>query len=559
MAVTRKEGSSTIHVSPWKVQESDFFDGNIAEFVLNSPHWDKQPNKPILIDALNSQNHLSPAEIKSILGKLSFVLREKYGIVEGDAVCLLLTNAIELPALHMGILAVGGVVSPANIAYLPNELHHQLKVSQAKLIISLDEYRETAVRATTDFESVPVRNVISLKQIWQEALAAKGTLAPVKFQPGESKSRHAYYCFSSGTSGTPKGVTTTHQNIISNVTQSIISLQDNLYRPGSVFGAVLPMSHIYGLSTFIYTLPYLANTTVVFPKFDFKQLLERIAEHKISVLHIVPPMAVEFAKNPLLDQYPEVRGNLQSIMSGAAPLSESLSDSLIARIGCKIYQAYGLTETSPMCLLPSFDTKIYNCLSVGWLIPGLEARLVDVDGKDVHGINARGELWLRGPNVMAGYLKNPEATAEVFVESADHPLPWLRTGDVALVDETGQWYIVDRFKELIKSKGHQVAPAELESILLSHPDVVDVAVAGIYLPEEGTELPRAFVVLRNNVSPLAIKQWFDARVSRHKRLWGGLVVVSSVPKTASGKIQRRLLRDRTGDEVVGYRSSAPKL
>ena len=209
-------------------------------------------------------------------------------------------------------------------------------------------------------------------------------------------------------------------------------------------------------------------------------------------------------------------------------------------------------RTSPINHFPTYDLAGYDVESVGWLMPGLEGRLVDENGQDVHGFNERGELWLRGPNIMRGYIKNAEATAETF--SADGQ--WLRTGDVAIVNETGQWFIVDRFKELIKSKGHQVAPAELESILLSNPDVVDAAVTGIHMPEEGTELPRAFVVLRNaTVDPLVVKRWFDSKVARHKKLWGGLVVIDVVPKSSAGKIQRRILRDRKDDVVHGYRQS----
>lgn len=560
MALTKKEGNITVHLSPWQVEDEDFFRGNIADYMLSSPHWDKDPHKPILIDALDSKNRLSAADIKSKLGKLTYVLRETYGINEGEPVCLLLRNSIHIPLLHFAILATGGIVSPANIVYLPNELHHQLHLSQAKLVITTDEFKETVVRATKEFGPVAVQHIVTLDKLWKQMEQATGTLAPVKFSGEEGKTRPAYYCFSSGTSGVAKGVFTSHHNVISNVTQQILSSHETMYKPDTVFAAVLPMSHIYGLSIFVYVLPFLGNTSVVFPKYDFKQFLERISEHGISLLHIVPPMAVEFAKNPIVENYPLVKQHVKGIMCGAAPLSKSLGDGLIARLGCKIWQAYGMTEASPMCHLATFDSNVYNRESVGWLLAGLEARLVDDQGQDVHDFNSPGELWLRGPNVMQGYIKNPAANAEAFADpTASCGRPWFRTGDVAIVDETGQWYIVDRFKELIKSKGHQVAPAELESILLSHPDVADAAVTGIHLPEEGTELPRAFVVLRNNAEPLAIKQWFDSRVSKHKRLWGGLVVIDAVPKSPAGKIQRRLLRNRVGDVPVGYRSSNAKL
>lgn len=584
MALFRREGSVTIHSSPWKPAKTHF-NGNIAEFVLTSPAWASNPDDPIYIDSLDSNKVISSRDIKTALGKFAYLLQTKYDIQEGDVVCLLLLNSIYLPALHLGILAAGGIVSPASTAYLPNELHHQLNLSGAKIIITQDEFIDTARKAvspeTASELKKPLGNfdsIVTLTDLLTEVQSTDKSVAPVTFVNDDpttsSSSRHAYYCFSSGTSGAPKCVITTHSNIISNIEQQVISMQDTIYTSGNVFGAVLPMSHIYGLSTFIYVLPFLGHTTVVFPKWNFEHLLTKISEHKISILHIVPPMAVEFVNSSSLisKSYPLVRTYIKGIMSGAAPLSASLSKQLVSELDCSIWQAYGLTETSPINTFPAFDLKTYDSESVGWLMPGLEARLVDTsDGTDLHGCNVAGEMWLRGPNVMTGYLKNETATAETFApavasSSASSATPvtaphnqWLRTGDLALVSPNGQWYIVDRFKELIKSNGFQVAPAELESVLLSHPEVIDVAVTGIYVPEKGTEMPRAFVVLRASdphnsarVDPLSVKHWFDSRVSKHKRLWGGLVVVDVVPKTASGKIQRRLLRDRKNDVVYGY-------
>lgn len=554
MSLIQKKNNLTIHLSPWEFDISKVFRGNIAQYVLKSlAETDIPASKPLYIDALNSSNVITKADVLSTVGKIAYLLKTKYGVREGDAVCLLLTNSIYLPLLHLGILAAGGVVTPANIMYLPNELHHQLNLSRAVVIITQDAFINTAKKAAshTDPEPLYVNHIKTLPEIWTEIQETTESLEPLDYPGTTNEQKHAYYCFSSGTSGKPKGVITTHANIISNVTQQVISAKDNIYGKG-VYGAVLPMSHIYGLSTFIYTLQVLGRTSVIFDKFDFETLLDKIVEHKISVLHIVPPMAVLFAKSPLVDKYPQVKSQIRGIVSGAAPLSESLYLKLVERLECAIWQAYGLTETSPINTFPCHNLQTYIPESVGWLMPGLEARLVDSDGNDVHSIGERGEMWLRGPNIMQGYIRNAEATAEVFSEDGQ----WLRTGDVALVSSDGQWFIVDRVKELIKSKGHQVAPAELESILLENPDVIDAAVTGIYLPDEGTELPRAFVQLRDGVDPLSVKSWFDAKVARHKRLWGGLVVVDQVPKSAAGKIQRRLLRNRKHDVVHGYRESA---
>lgn len=579
-AYTRIENGLTIHTSPWSIDVPSIFKGNIADFVLQTPGISEsspinkaQPNRKLYIDAKDSTKFVTVAEQRDLIGKIAHVLKTQYKIKVGDAVCLLLHNSIYLPALHLGILAAGGVVSPANVFYLPHELRHQLNVSQAKLVIGLEQFLDTAEKATkiNDDKKTYVHDIITLDNIISKA-QAPGTKwePPIKYHGDESKTRHAYYCFSSGTSGVPKGVITSHYNIISNVSQQHIAAHEFLYQDGNIYAAVLPMSHIYGLSTFIYAVPTIGlSTIVVFEKFDFEALLTKITEHMISFLHVVPPMAVLFAKSPVLDKYlPEVRKSLKGLLSGAAPLSQSLIDEITARFanGIDVTQSYGLTETSPINTFGSFNRKdgYFNPESSGWLMPGLEARLVDANGEDVHGVGetSRGELWLRGPNVMQGYIRNKEATESAF----DPTGVWFKTGDIGYASEEGLWFIVDRVKELIKSKGHQVAPAELEGIILEHPEVSDAAVTGINLPEEGTELPRAYIVLPSKITNdnelekkvLEIKLWFDQKVARHKQLWGGIVVLDSIPKSPSGKIQRRLLRDRKDDKVYGYKTGAPK-
>lgn len=557
MANLRREGNITIIGSPFK--SGDYFVGNVVEFLMSSKALNENPDAPIFIDAYDPKKALTFRQVKTAAGKLAYVLKNKYGIQDGDTVCLFVTNSISLPAVHYGILSLGAVVSPANMAYLPNELHHQLSAAKAKLIITQDELIDKAQAAmSAEFKpALEVENVVKLDVLMSECYAAAESIAPIKLAGDSAKTKHAYYCFSSGTSGLPKGVITSHYNISSNMIQqeiSLVSLQSRLPKK-QVNAAVLPMSHIYGLAKYVYYTPYSGVPTVVFPKFNFEDLLQGISKHEITNINIVPPMAVLFAKSPLVEKYPLVRKHLKYMTSGAAPLAKSLIGALHKRFDISIQQGYGLTESSPVSTVGTYDLDVYDSTSVGWLVPDHEARLVTEEGKDVEGFEERGELWLRGPNIMLGYLRNPAANAEVFSRHNDpNGAPWFRTGDVAYVDKTGQLFVVDRFKELIKSKGHQVAPAELENILQSHPEVADAAVTGIHLADEGTELPRAFVVLRNKgTSPLEIKAWFDGRVAKHKKLWGGIVVLKEVPKSPSGKILRRLLRGRTGDVVHGYR------
>ncbi|KAF5097862.1 hypothetical protein D0Z00_002235 [Geotrichum galactomycetum] len=562
MSLTKKIDPHTIHVSPWTVDLDAITTGNLASFMLESPGVTGNLDKKLFIDAnAPTTNYLTGADIIEQTQRLSHLLKTKYGVRENDVVCLWLFNSIYLPLLHYAVLGLGAIVSPANVGYLPNELNHQLTVSQTKIIISEASLVAKAKEAT-DLSETNVAHIISYDEIMEGLATTTTQQPPLYISLEQAKIKHAYYCFSSGTSGAAKGVITTHYNIASNIIQTKI-VTASIYYSDSLFGAVLPMSHIFGLQTFIYSCPYLGNSTIIFRQFNLELVLQKTSELKINFFHIVPPIAVLFAKSPLVDQYPDVKKYIKQFICGAAPLSKTLANAVSSRIGCRIQQAYGLTETSPMTHFFSYDVDAYDLSGVGWLVPGVEARLVDEHGEHVHTFDTPGELVMRGPNIMKGYLRNPQATREAFT---DDTFEWFKTGDVAVIKPDGQYQIVDRFKELIKSKGHQVAPAELEAILLTHPDIADAAVTGFNVPDEGTELPRAFIVLKSGAGTgnaandaLAVKQWFDTRVARHKQLWGGIVMLPEVPKSPSGKILRRMLRDRKNDFAHGYTNLKPKL
>lgn len=540
----------TVYTSPFGELKEPFY-GNAAKFIIDSPCFQGNLDKRIFVDAKTDQG-LSGRDCIEYIKRISYVLRTQYGIGYDDVVCLFLRNSIYVPSIHQGILSSGGVVSPANVAYMAEELAHQLKESRAKLAVASPDLRsvvdEAAKIAGVDKGQLQVINLEDL--IYQADHATGRDVEPVYLDKETCKTKDAYYCFSSGTSGVPKGVMSSHHNMTSNCQQQIQSSKD-FYATENIFGAVLPMSHIFGLSKFVFTLFHRANTCLVFEKFELEFMLQTIIKYKITHFHLVPPIVVLLAKSPIVDQYRQISDTLQAIMSGAAPLSDTLIRQTEDRIYAKIKQGYGLTETSPVSHFFAYDEKAYNPASIGWLVAGQEARIVDQETEQDSAPGSPGELWLRGPNVMKGYLRNEKATNEVLTSDG-----WFKTGDIAIIDKTGQYYIVDRAKELIKSKGHQVAPAELEALLLKNPHVSDCAVTGVHEQEEATELPRAFITLTDkNADPLDIKKWFDSSVSRHKRLWGGIVIVDAVPKSASGKILRRHLRDRKGDKVYGYRES----
>ena len=298
---------------------------------------------------------------------------------------------------------------------------------------------------------------------------------------------------------------------------------------------MLPFFHIYGMTVIMNQGLRAGATIVTMPRFDLDQFLGLIAEHGVTRAYVVPPIALALAKHPAVDDHD--LSSVRTIMSGAAPLGAELAETVAERIDCNVIQGYGLTETSPVThvIRPDGENKPG---SIGPPLPSTECRLVDPEtGEDV-GEGERGELWIRGPQVMKGYLNNEEATAATVDSDG-----WLHTGDIAVVDSDGFFEIVDRLKELIKYKGFQVAPAELEALIITHPQVNDVAVIGVP-DEEAGELPKAYVVAGDDLDHDELMEWVAGQVSPQKRV--RLVEeVDEIPKSPSGKILRRVLKDRT--------------
>jgi acyl-CoA synthetase (AMP-forming)/AMP-acid ligase II len=277
------------------------------------------------------------------------------------------------------------------------------------------------------------------------------------------------------------------------------------------------------------------------PRFDLEQFLELIRDRAVTRAYVVPPIALALAKHPAVDAAD--LSSLRLIMSGAAPLGSELAEQVAKRVGCPVMQGYGLTETSPVTHTSPYPDRI-KVDTVGVAIPNTECKIVDIaTGKEL-GPNQQGELYIRGPQVMKGYLNRPEATAAMI-----DPEGWLHTGDVGYADEEGCFFVVDRVKELIKYKGLQIAPAELEAVLLAHPGVADAAVIPVPDDECG-EVPKAFVVLRGETTPDQVMGFVAERVAPYKKL-RALEVTDQIPKSPSGKILRRLLVERERTKAAG--------
>jgi 4-coumarate--CoA ligase len=290
---------------------------------------------------------------------------------------------------------------------------------------------------------------------------------------------------------------------------------------------------------------YSGYTMVVMPKFELEGFCRLVQEYKITMGYIVPPIILQLAKNPVVDKYD--LSSLKMVNSGAAPLTKELVEEFYARLKVPVKQGYGLSETSPTTHNQPWDRWRSTIGSVGTLLANQTAKYMNEKDEEV-AVGEVGELWIKGPNVFQGYLNNAAGTANALTEDG-----YFKTGDVGYQDKDGNFYITDRVKELIKYSGFQVPPAELEGLLLSHPKIADVAVTGVYSKERQTELPRAYVVLKegekeDRAAAEDISSWLQERVASHKRLRGGVKFMKEIPKSASGKILRRVLRDQAKEE-----------
>ncbi|KAF7597599.1 hypothetical protein BBP40_000077 [Aspergillus hancockii] len=500
----------------------------------------------------------------------------KAGLQPGDRVLLFSGNDLFFPVVLMGVIMAGGVFSGANPTYVARELAFQLQDSGATYLIcaegSLDTGIEAAQVAGWNRDRVFVFNNAIFdgqggsKQgcpYWGELVASvdEGSqFAWDNLSTPERANRTLALNYSSGTTGRPKGVEITHKNYCANMLQYNYWFYLNSDWKGKQAKArwlcFLPMYHAMAQNIFIAAALSRGVPVYIMPKFDFIKMLEYTEKFRISDLILVPPVVVALAKHPAVKSGKYDLSSVDTIGSGAAPLGREVCDEVEAlwepgRMNVK--QGWGMTETT--CSIMGWDpTERSYTASVGELNPNCEAKIMADDGVTELGRNQRGELWVRGPNIMKGYWRNPQATKETKTDDG-----WLKTGDIAYADDQGKFYVVDRKKELIKVKGNQVAPAELEALLLEHPAVADVAVIGV--PVNDDEGPRAYLVLKPGQSASAqdIVAFMDGKVSAIKRITGGVIFTDAIPKNPSGKILRKVLRDRAKEEVAGKPNIIAKL
>jgi acyl-CoA synthetase (AMP-forming)/AMP-acid ligase II len=431
------------------------------------------------------------------------------------------------------------VNTTANPMLTVEELAAQLRDSGARLLVTVPELVEEATAAARQarVEEIFVYGEADGATPFSSLLQAGGEPPEVAIDPATDVVALPY---SSGTTGLPKGVMLTHRNLVANICQDTFERPREQWTDDRII-AVLPFFHSYGL-VWLMNLPvYCGATVVTMPRFELREFLRVIQDYRITIAYVVPPIVLALVKHPMVDEFD--LSSLDLVGCGAAPLSAELEVACGERLGCRMAQGYGLTETSPTTHRVTYDLAGQMPGEVGPLVPNTECRIVDVlTGEDAPA-GESGELLIRGPQVMKGYLNNPQATALTI-----DPDGWLHTGDVARIEENGSLRIVDRIKELIKYKGHQIAPAELEALLLTHPAITDAAV--IPLPdEEAGEVPKAFVVTNGSITSEEVIKFVAEHVAPYKKV-RAVEIVEEIPKSPSGKILRRVLIERERDAVI---------
>jgi acyl-CoA synthetase (AMP-forming)/AMP-acid ligase II len=476
----------------------------------------------------------------------------------------------------LGALWAGGIFSPINPGYTVGELVNQLKDSEPRAIVTQFKLLETLKEALDVAKMSDTRIVLLGDQHDPTGgiphfTSVRNISGSTRYGPAkvDAKSDTAFLVYSSGTTGKPKGVKLSHYNVTSNISQLQPGDQEYLTWNGSkTCGDIplpggnsgdkvlisVPMFHIYGLTKSIINPLCTGATAIVMVRFEIEKWCALVQRHSITFTYLVPPIVLLLCKHPVVSSY-----NLSSIRmanSGAATLSRELIESCFKRTGIRVKQGYGMTETCPTVFNQTWDDWNNPIGSTGQLLPNVVAKICPlIDRSETPGATNDpepeglaqgevGELYVRGPNVFLGYHNNPTATADCL-----SPTGWYQTGDVGYIDARGNLFITDRAKELIKYNGFQVAPAELEGYLLDNALIKDCAVVGIQSETLRTEVPVAYIVLKSvgnsgsKEHAESIVQWLNGRVASHKRLRGGIRFVQEIPRSTSGKILRRTLKE----------------
>ena len=497
----------------------------LTPFVLQ--HAQRLSREPALMEGSTGRS-LTYAEFSKQVKALAGGLQQR-GFGKGDVLAIMAPNVPEYAVAFHGTAWAGSTVTTVNPTYTAHEVNHQLKDSGAKLLVTVSMFLSVAQEAV---EGTDVEEIFTIDPSDVASLSSLNG-KPLEDQVEVSPDDIVALPYSSGTTGLSKGVMLSHRNLVANLLQTSAMLP---IEEGETILSFLPFFHIYGMQVLMNSALAQGGKVVTMARFDLEQFLQLSQDHKITRAFVAPPIVLALAKHPSVANYD--LSTLQSVFSGAAPLGAELAEEAATRLGCEVVQGYGMTELSPV----SHTTPAgqFKPGTIGILTPSTMCRIVDPESGQDLDIGEDGEIWVKGPQVMPGYLNNKEATAATIDENG-----WLHTGDIGHVDEDGHFTIVDRLKELIKFKGFQVPPAELEALLVTHPAIADAAVIGVPDDEAG-ELPKAFIALKEGETTPAdeIQRFVADKVASYKQI-RIVEFVDSIPKSASGKILRRMLRDQS--------------
>ena len=503
----------------------------------------KYGSRIAFVDGVTAKEY-SYNEIAESTTKFSSAL-SRMGFKKNDVLSICAPNCLEYAVAFFGAVASGGIVSTVNPTYMSDELAYQFENSGTKILATVPSILPTVQKAaekagvekivvfgskddigTSDSKLVAYHNLLEDTGSRFDAVSV------------DAMSDIAILPYSSGTSGIPKGVMLTHHNVISNILQLEDKRLFYLYEDNTTLLGVLPFFHIYGMVVILFSSLHAGSKIVSLPKFEPELFLSAMEKYKTNIVNLVPPLLLFLAKHPLVEKYD--LSCIDQIMAGAAPLGGNIVHSVKERLNCRLVrQGYGLTETSPVTHVLPDTFGLSKAQSVGVPLRSIDVKIMDIEKQEALPANKEGELWIRGPNIMKGYLNLPEVTKSCIVDNG-----WFRTGDIGYFDSDGCFYITDRLKELIKVKGFQVAPAELEALLQSHDKISDAAVIGV--PDERLgEAPKAFVVKKDAaLQEKDVEKFVGSQVAAHKHLAGGVEFIEAIPKSASGKILRRLLKEK---------------
>ncbi|KAH7072426.1 hypothetical protein FB567DRAFT_584119 [Paraphoma chrysanthemicola] len=526
-------------------------------------------SRPQYFDAFRPERHYSLIEGEDFAKRIGSGLQQ-LGLESDDKVLLFSGNNLFFPALLWGVIAADCVFTAVSPTATRTELENQLRASEAKMLITSLDSVEISLKAASAVgipqervfvfchpdDAADVSRSTAIKPwttFW--ASEADGALFnwKVSTDPEYLESKVVILNFSSGTTGPPKGVEITHANVVANSTQLVhyrtmsadipeaYARKERLARSGERWLAPLPMYHAYGQIYYCVNAPLLAAKVYIMPRYEIRLLLLLLDVYRITLLTGVPTVLIQLSKQP-----PGIfnMASLEYALTGSAPLGSDISKYIEQRYlprGLVLRQGWGMTETTNSLSGFSPDDPVEG-RSIGYLNPNCLGKIVPVEGQSwadevPAGIEV-GELWVSGANVMKGYFKNPRATAETII--TEDGIRWLRTGDIAYFDDEGRIFIVDRLKELIKVKGLQVSPAEIEAAIVLHEGVADVAVVGAKVG--GHECPRAFVVKKDeSLDERTIHELVESKFAKHKWLSGGVYFIPELPKTPSGKTMKRHL------------------